>query len=582
MIIQTSDGRSFAVTCPNLAHARITLQSACDGVAVYHANFGFTDEEKISGHGVTVEFEFPMLGILSTFAPSFGLHRGIKQGWGAPAQHSNFSGGSPMISAVRDGKVNYVTTALSDAVNDSRMTLTVRDFEETETMRVTMTFLAGREHPETYSVDIRIDERPLDMAEVLSSVGDWFRQYYPEREAAPAGSEYPLYSTWYNFHQHPNMEALLPELEVAASLGFRSLIIDDGWSYAGQGTGDYSLCGDWDVNKEKFPDMKAFVDRAHELGILVSLWFPAPFVGRETSGYRDFWGKYLYEWGGAGVLDPRYPDVRSYIADTLAHFLEKYDLDGLKLDFINSFEIHSETPPFGGSMDIPSLNDAVIALMDQIDTRLKAVKPALLMEYRQNYIGPAITRYGNMLRVGDCPFCTGSNRLGVGDLRLLDYRLAVHSDMLYWAKTESVTNVARQLLCTLFAVPQISVLLREVPEDHLSLIRAYLSYWQANRELLLHGRMGITGMDFGYPMLSSTDGTKTIAALYGEIAYRMETPVCDLHNATGRDTLVVVNETGAAASGTVYNLFGSPIDTCAIQPGANLVSVPVGGRVEIR
>ncbi len=580
MIIRTSDNRAFTITCSGVEKAELNLLSVENGVSIYRAGFVYGSDTG-ARESITVSFEFPMVGILSTFAPSFGMNRGIRQSWAAPSQHSNFSGGYPLISAVQDGKTNYVTAALSDAVNDSRLNLTVRDFEETETMRITMTLLCGREHPDTWTVDIRIDERPLPLAETLSSVGDWFRTYYPERAAMPAGSEYPLYSTWYNFHQHPNMEKLLPELETAAELGFRSLIIDDGWSYDGHGTGDYSCCGDWDVSAEKFPDMKAFVDRAHELGILVSLWFPAPFVGYNTSGYRTFLGKYLYEWGGAGVLDPRYPDVRCYIADTLSRFLERYDLDGLKLDFINSFELHSETPPFGGSMDIPSLNEAVIALMDGIDAKLRAVKPDFLMEYRQNYIGPAITRYGNMLRVGDCPFCTGSNRLGVGDLRLLDYRLAVHSDMLYWAKTETPENVARQLLCTLFAVPQISVLLREVPAEHLAILRAYMAYWQANHTLLLHGRLGFTGMDFAYPMLSSTDGTKTIAVLYEEIAFRMERAVCDVHNATSRGSIVVVNETGAMVSGSIFDLWGSCVDTCTITPGANLLSVPVGGRVEM-
>ena len=53
-----------------------------------------------------------------------------------------------------------------------------------------------------------------------------------------------------------------------------------------------------------------------------------------------------------------------------------------------------------------------------------------MIEFRQSYIGPAIRKYGNIFRAGDCPADILSNRIHTIDLRLTSGSTAVHSDML--------------------------------------------------------------------------------------------------------------------------------------------------------
>ena len=47
---------------------------------------------------------------------------------------------------------------------------------------------------------------------------------------------------------------------------------------------------------------------------------------------------YLSDDFKAGIIDPRYPEMRNYITDTYVKMVTDYDLDGLKLDFIDSFK----------------------------------------------------------------------------------------------------------------------------------------------------------------------------------------------------------------------------------------------------
>ena len=116
-------------------------------------------------------------------------------------------------------------------------------------------------------------------------------------------------------------------------------------------------------------------------------------------------------------------------------------------------------------------------LLQEIRQALTSRKSDFMIEFRQFYVGPAIVRDCNMLRVLDCPFDYITNRVGIVDLRLLNYDLAVHADMLIWAKDEKLETSAKMLLNILFGVPQISVLLQNSSDEQKKLISAYVHYW---------------------------------------------------------------------------------------------------------
>ena len=109
-------------------------------------------------------------------------------------------------------------------------------------------------------------------------------------------------------------------------------------------------------------------------------------------------------------------------------------------------------------MDCRTVEEAVVRLMTGVMETLRRIKPDVMIEFRQSYIGPAMRLYGNMFRVGDCPDDLLSNRVGMVDLRLLMGQSAVHSDMLMWNQQESGENAAVQIY-------QNNVLIRELPLD---------------------------------------------------------------------------------------------------------------------
>ena len=165
-----------------------------------------------------------------------------------------------------------------------------------------------------------------------------------------------------------------------------------------------------------------------------------------------------------GILDPRYPQVREFVKETYVSALKNYDLDGLKLDFIDRIQKLDQDEIQPG-MDYECVQEATDCMMIDVMQALKAIKPDILIEFRQHYIGPCMRQFGNMFRVSDCPADIATNRIGMMDLRMLSGNTAVHSDMITWHDDDQPEDTALQILNTIFGVTQFSKIIRKLRPD---------------------------------------------------------------------------------------------------------------------
>ena len=234
-------------------------------------------------------------------------------------------------------------------------------------------------------------------------------------------------------------------------------------------------------------------------------------------------------------------------------------------------------------MDHVTVDGAVKTLLDEITAHLAKIKPDLLYEYRQGYVGPAINRYGNMLRVGDCAYDAHINHYKIAELRLLGYPVAIHSDMLYWSKDESVALCARQLLNILFSVPQISVVLANSTDGQKKLIRAFLDYWTEHKDIILHGIFKAPFPEMLYPILSAENDELRIVTMNANFPYLYDGKACDIFCNYDDGVLIVENPTEEALCAEIFNCFGKTAGSVAV--GAKSIvrlNVPVAGRASVR
>ena len=68
---------------------------------------------------------------------------------------------------------------------------------------------------------------------------------------------------------------------VAADLGLRTFIMDDGWFTEGTEFG-YHRTGDWRPVSSKFPDFRAHVRHVQDMGLKCLLWVAPFMVGRDS------------------------------------------------------------------------------------------------------------------------------------------------------------------------------------------------------------------------------------------------------------------------------------------------------------
>jgi len=321
------------------------------------------------------------------------------------------------------------------------------------------------------------------------------------------------------------------------------------------------------------------------------LWYSVPFVGKKSDAWHRFEHKMLtvIDHLGAGVLDPRYPEVREYIIGLYEKALIEWDLDGLKLDFVDSFYATEETKDkCDPEMDYASVPEAVDQLLSDVMVRLQAIKPDVMIEFRQNYIGPLMKKYGNMLRATDCPNDATENRIRTIDVRLLSGQTAVHSDMIMWNPNEPVESAALQFIHILFSVPQISVKLDRIPEEHVQMTSFWLSFWREHRDALIEGKLSPGRPDFLYPIISAESAEKRIICVYEDIVVNVgdEAPgTIIIVNGTLHTRLVLeLTQDLGQVELTTSNCLGQVIDRrdVHLQAGLQRLELPASGIVTVK
>ena len=215
--------------------------------------------------------------------------------------------------------------------------------------------------------------------------------------------------------------------------------------------------------------------------------------------------------------------------------------------------------------------------------RLKAIRPELLIEFRQSYIGPALRKYGNMFRASDCPGDVLGNRASTLRLRLTSGGTAVHSDMLEWAPQESPEEAALQLLNVLFSVPQISVRLAELPESHRKMLRFWLNFWREHRTTLLSGRLKPLHPEQVFPQVSAETETEKIIAVYAPdqaVAVRTGGGICHIVNASNVEEMTIELDMIPAAS-ELFNALGEVLPSPHLTDGPQRLHIPRSGLLKI-
>ncbi|MFZ1410286.1 MAG: alpha-galactosidase, partial [Micropruina sp.] len=352
----------------------------------------------------------------------------------------------------------------------------------------------------------------------------------------PPSARVPVYSTWYTFTQDIDDALVRSEAAQAAHLGCGSLFIDDGWQRHGHGRG-YQGCGDWLPDEAKFPALAETIGSIHDTGLAAALWLAPLLLGTQSEVYPGLahLAPLWLEAANCYVLDPRQADVRTFVADTCCRLVIDYGVDLLKIDFLDEAMIYGEAT---GDGDLADVGEAMAAMLGQIREALSAVgRDQVGFEFRQPYVSPALSRYGEILRASDCPADAHQNRLATIDSRLFAAGRVVHADPMMWGAAGGAVAVAQQLYAGWFAVPQISMRLSALDQVQAAALRGLLALWRDQAEVALDGVLTGEGAERGYALVRAvrTDLERSVIARYTPVVVELdEAPTAEvtLINAT--------------------------------------------------
>lgn len=530
---------------------------------------------------ITLRWYIPATDCAFTWNPAMMDIHGLYFDWGKKTLKSRLASCMPLQQLISRRGKNKLSIAVSDVDTPIEIATGIR--EEDATIECDVTFFtmstAPRKH---YSAVLRLDMREIPFYDSIREVNDWWENECGYKSAyVPDAARQPMDSLWYSFHQNLDRDEILKECKASREIGMETVIIDDGWQTDDNNRG-YAFCGDWLVSERKMGNMAALVKDIHALGMKVMLWYSVPFMGIHCDKYEEFKDMLLDGCGDEKTffaLDPRYKKVRDYLCSVYVNAVENWQLDGLKLDFIDSFILKGKALEHDSRRDFQSLEDALHAFMSEVKEKLTQINPDILIEFRQSYVGPSIRKYGNILRVGDCPCDILKNRFNGINLRLTSGRTAVHSDMLMWNVEDTPENAALQIASTLYTVPQISVRVDKLPEKHYSMLKFYLSFWKEWRNVLLDGRLTATNPESEYSLACAVLNEKAVFTAFNDTVIPVETEIAVAVNASSKKSLIIKNADGYKYR--VVNCMGEEISSGDIEYSLQEIRVPVAGIIFI-
>ena len=562
------------------ANAVMSIENQREKDGIFYADVKMAFAEEVVPEQVRLRFYIPSVDCYSVWSPNVRYDRSLKPNWLKSKSESRLASWMPLHTLVSSNGRNRLAIALSDA--KTPMTIASGVSEENACIECDITFFTFNIAPiKEYSAVLRLDMRDIPYYDSIYDVSAWWENECGYKPAyVPEHAKLPMNSLWYSYHQQLDVEDIIRECELSKPLGMDTVIIDDGWQTDDNSRG-YAYCGDWELATKKIPDMKDFVDRIHATGMKVMLWYSVPFVGLHSKNYERFRDMLLDHTGNMRdywSMDPRYKEVRDFLISIYADAVRNWGLDGLKLDFIDSFKLFGKSLEYDARRDYQSLEEAIDVLMTEVHKTLSAINPEILIEFRQTYVGPAIRKYGNMLRVSDCPGDAMLNRQDVVNLRFTSGNTAVHSDMIMWHYDDTVESAAMQFASIIFSVPQISMKIAKLSEEHKKMLRFYLGFWRENREVLIDGKLLAANPECAYSIVCSEKDGEAVFVSYTDIVidcakYNKVSAI----NASRSKSLILKGAAGKSYK--VFNCLGEQVSSGCVDSALQEINVPACGII---
>lgn len=424
----------------------------------------------------TVGFDVPIVDIQQLWLPDMRRPRQDRK-WRITYESAP-QRGMPYLAFFNQNERNRFSLGVESLEWDTRIASRLNQARGVYEVELTVAAGPG---DELRPFKVTLDRRDIAWTAALA---DWRSSLPYAKGVYPEGVWSPVYCTWYAAHATFDQTWVERTGEIAAGLGFKTFILDDGWSYDDYKRDCpetiptwYQDVGRWDsFSKRKFPDVRAHRERMRKLGLKYLVWVGPFMIGTRTEGFRR-WGldkdPNAKPLEGNVFTDITNKEMMESVTRQLETLMRDNDLDGFKLDYISYID-SSVDKPRGG---------ATRTYLEDLMGRLRKIRPDALFEFCQGYSTPYTASLATQFRSGDVPFEWLPNLLNLAQIRLaMGDGVPIHSDPMYWADGETDDNIDRHFMAAMAGVPMLSMDLARMPETRRTTIRRWISYYTGRIE----------------------------------------------------------------------------------------------------
>jgi hypothetical protein len=152
--------------------------------------------------------------------------------------------------------------------------------------------------------------------------------------------------------------------------------------------------------------------------------------------------------------------------------------------------------------------------------------------------------------------------------------------MLEWNRTASAEDAAQSVLASLFSTIQYSMVLSELSDGHLRMLRHWIGFAEKHRRTLLRGRFTARNPQSHYPVLEAESDSGRVIAVYtaGTVVRIEDSKPTVVVNATGKPYIYL--ELPEASTIVLRDTFGARQGVLSLPAGVSKLDVPVSGYAE--
>ena len=367
-----------------------------------------------------------------------------------------------------------------------------------------------------YKAEILIDLSEDQFSRSIRNTAQWRLDKEEHTEITKVDVELlPVYSVWYPMDKNVPLENVTYYFDSIASMGFRSVLFDDGWQNVVRFEVDKN--GNWDPSNVTI--VSEFMQKAKEANMKVALWYSNPFVGANNYVFKRFEGKYLqYRTSSQPVLDIRYPEIRNYLTTMYRDIVKEWGVDGIWFNFLNGYypDEHIIVTDDHGR-DYVSVRKSLDSLRTFMEYELLNANPELQINQSYPMVGPlqnsnskTVNGFLGTTALGQIREKLVNNRLMYGTYSPFMEVMGIHPK-------DPAVDIAKKFQTIMFGVPYVSYFSYTLPEDVRETLNYWIKYWKSNVDYLVESDFLAYNPVLRYPVLQGGNETKQIVVFYDRV-----------------------------------------------------------------